>query len=74
MTAEVVKLNYSVEEAAEALGIGITLCKKLIGQGSIPSHKYGNRRLILARELEAANEQHAASWREQDRSITRQAS
>jgi excisionase family DNA binding protein len=70
----VVKLNYSVEEAAEALGIGITLCKQLIADGSIPSHKYGGRRLIPARDLEAANDQHAATWREQDRSITRRAS
>lgn len=60
-------LNYSVEEAAEALGISYSFAKKLIADGTIPSHKWGRRRLILASELERANREHAEHWREDQR-------
>jgi excisionase family DNA binding protein len=68
---QVTRLNYRVEEAAEALGIGITLARQLVKDGTIPSFKLGRRRLILARELERMNEQHAEGWREEQRTESR---
>lgn len=65
--SQVVKLNYSVEEAAEALGISERLCRKWIAEDRIPSHKLGNRRLVPARELERWNAEHAAGWTEEQR-------
>ncbi len=47
------KLAYSVDEAAERLGIGRTLAYDLIREGRLPSLKLGNRRLIARADLEA---------------------
>lgn len=54
--SQVVKLNYSVKETAEALGIGETLCRKLIDQGVIPARKLGDRVLVNVKDLERAND------------------
>ena len=47
------KLAYSVDEAAERLGIGRTLAYDLIREGRLPSLKLGHRRLIARADLEA---------------------
>jgi len=47
------KLAYSVDEAAEQLGIGRTLAYELIRDGRLPSLKLGNRRLVARADLEA---------------------
>ncbi len=46
------KLAYSVDEAAELLGIGRTLAYDLIREGRLPSLKLGNRRLVARADLE----------------------
>lgn len=63
----VIPLNYSVAEAADVLGIGVTLMRKLVRDGAVPSHKFGRRRLIPAAQLERFNAEHAAIWREEQR-------
>ena len=48
------RTHYSIEEAADALGVSrSTICRR-IADGSISSTKVGGRRLILALELELA--------------------
>ncbi len=47
------KLAYSVDEAAELLGIGRTLAYELIREKRLVSLKLGNRRLIARADLEA---------------------
>lgn len=39
-------LALSVTEAAQLLGISVSLCKRLVASGVIPSRKLGSRRLI----------------------------
>lgn len=56
MSSDVVKLNYSVKETAEALGIGRTACYALIARGELPSIVIEGRRLVRVRDLEAWNE------------------
>jgi len=41
---------YSVSEAAQALGIGTTLCRELIKSGELPSVRIG-RRLLVPRNV-----------------------
>ncbi len=47
------KLAYSVDQAAEQLGIGRTLAYDLIRDGRLRSLKLGNRRLVARVDLEA---------------------
>jgi excisionase family DNA binding protein len=47
------KMAYSVQEAAEQLGIGRTLAYELIREGRLPSIKLGNRRLVPHSDLVA---------------------
>ncbi len=44
-------LAYSIEAAAEQLGIGRTLMFDLVRRGNLPSVKLGKRRLIPAQSL-----------------------
>ena len=46
-------MAYSVEEAAEQLGIGRTLAYELIREGRLSSIKLGNRRLVPHSDLVA---------------------
>ncbi len=46
------RLAYSVDEAAELLGIGRTLAYDLIRERQLPSIKLGNRRLVTKADLE----------------------
>lgn len=46
------KLAYSVDEAAEQLGIGRTMMFRLLRNGEIHSLKIGSRRLVRHCELE----------------------
>lgn len=54
--SDVVRLNYSVPEAAEALGISERLCWKWIEKNQIPSIKIAGRRLVRVRDIEAWND------------------
>jgi excisionase family DNA binding protein len=47
------KLMVSPEEAAEALGISRSRVYVLIGNGELPSAKFGRVRRIAVRDLEA---------------------
>jgi excisionase family DNA binding protein len=47
------KLGYSVEEAAETMGIGRTTVYELLGSGELDSIKVGRRRVILADDIRA---------------------
>ncbi len=47
------KLMYSVDEAAEQLGIGRTLVYELIREERLRTVKLGNRRLVARIDLEA---------------------
>ncbi len=47
------KLMYSVDEAAEQLGIGRTLVYELIREERLRTVKLGNRRLVARVDLEA---------------------
>lgn len=47
------KLAYSVDEAAELLGIGRTLAYDLIRDGRLHSLKLGQRRLVAKADLVA---------------------
>ncbi len=47
------KMVYSVNEAAEQLGVGRTMVYELIGEGRLPSMKLGQRRLVAKADLEA---------------------
>lgn len=40
------KLTYTVEEAAELLGIGRSLCYEMVRQSRIPSIKLGGKWII----------------------------
>ena len=53
MPGGVPKLAYSVEEAAEALGVSRSLIYRLIHQSGFPSVKLRGRRLISAELLAA---------------------
>ena len=58
------KLLYSVPEAAELLSIGRTLAFQLIADGTLPSFKLGNRRLVSLHDLnEFVTRQREASAR-----------
>lgn len=46
------RLAYSIDEAAEALGIGRTLMYELVGAGEIRTVKVRTRRLVRRDELE----------------------
>jgi len=46
-------LTFSVEEAAEVLGIGLTLAKELVRTGELRSIKIGRRRLVAWADIEA---------------------
>lgn len=46
------KLSYSIEEAAQAIGIGRTKLYELIGQHRLSTFKIGARTLIRRDELE----------------------
>ena len=46
------RLTYSVTEAADVLGIGVTLAKELIRTGELRSIKIGRRRLVAVADLE----------------------
>lgn len=54
--SEVTKLNYSVQEAAAALGVSERQVRNLIRTASLPSFKLGGNRLVNVRQLEAWNE------------------
>ena len=47
-------INVSVEQAAEAFGVGRTEMFKLIKSGEVPSFKQGKRRLVPLAGLRAA--------------------
>ena len=47
------RLTYGVDEAAEILGIGLTLAKELVRTGELRSIKIGRRRLVAWADLEA---------------------
>lgn len=46
------KLAYTINEAAEALGLGRSTLYKLINAGTLETIKIGNRTLILAESLQ----------------------
>lgn len=46
------KMVYSIEEAAEQLGIGRTMVYSLLRRGELTSIKIGSRRLIRRTDLE----------------------
>lgn len=52
-TAPAGRLTFSVEEAADVLGIGLTMAKQLIRTGELRSIKIGRRRLVAWADLEA---------------------
>ena len=47
------RLAYSVEEAAQIVGIGRTLAWQLVRRGEIPSVRVAGRVLVRRRQLEA---------------------
>lgn len=47
------KLGYSIEDAAEAVGIGRSLLCELIASGELQSVKIGRRRIIPVESLRA---------------------
>ena len=47
------RLAYSVAEAAAVTGLGRTTLYGLIAQGALPSRKIGKRRIIRGADLEA---------------------
>lgn len=59
MTAE--RLTVSVEDAAAMVGIGRTTLYAALGNGSLPSLKIGNRRLIRIEALKAWIAAHEAT-------------
>ena len=50
---QTIKLLLTAEEAAQALGIGLTLLYALMARGDILSVKIGRRRLISVQALES---------------------
>ena len=52
-SSPVLRVGYSIEEAAISLGIGRTLVYKLIGEGQLKPVKLGKRTIIPAVELDA---------------------
>ncbi|MGV9242188.1 helix-turn-helix domain-containing protein [Streptomyces sp. NBC_00582] len=47
------KINYSIDEAVEASGLGRSTIFELIKSGDLPSFKEGRRRLIPADAIRA---------------------
>ncbi len=46
MTTQIEKRTMTVEETADALGIGRNLAYKMVGEGTIPSLKLGRRIVV----------------------------
>lgn len=46
------RLTLTVEEAADRLGIGRSLAYRMIREGTIPSIRFGRRRLVPVSRLE----------------------
>jgi excisionase family DNA binding protein len=47
------KVAYSLEEAADALGIGLTMFTELVLSGEIPSFRIRRRRLVRKMDLQS---------------------
>lgn len=45
------RVAYGIEEAAEAMGLGVTSFSALVQSGEIPSFRVGRRRLIKKSDL-----------------------
>lgn len=52
LVSQAERLTYSIAEAADVLGIGLTLAKELVRTGDLRSIKIGRRRLVARVDLE----------------------
>lgn len=50
--SELQRVAYGLEEAAEAMGLGITTFSKFVTEGRCQSFRVGRRRLILKTHLQ----------------------
>lgn len=55
----------SPDQTAELLGLGRTTAYQLLRDGEIPSFKYGRRRIVARRDIEAWLERHRVDGPEQ---------
>jgi len=52
MSQQFERATYSIPEAAQIIGIGISLCRKLVKRGEIPAKVLGRRVVIPRKALE----------------------
>lgn len=45
------RVAYGLAEAAEALGVGVTAFREIVGRGEVRTFRIGRRRLIRKRDL-----------------------
>jgi excisionase family DNA binding protein len=51
------RATYSIPEAAEIIGIGLSLCRQLVRKGEIPAKVLGRRMVVPKKALDAWLEQ-----------------
>jgi excisionase family DNA binding protein len=56
----------SPDQTAELLGLGRTTTYQLLRDGEVPSFKYGRRRIVARRDIEAWLERHRVDSSEQE--------
>jgi len=53
MAQQYERATYSIPEAAQIIGIGLSLCRELVKRGEIPAKVLGRRMVIPKKALDA---------------------